>query len=179
MWYQQQHVLWVVFILTYHGLVKSKDIWPKLRSLCSCLNISYNYVCVMSRKCLMWCSRSLENILNFSTYFLLDQGILLSCQNSYTNPFTTSMSFISECGNLPMKAHIYVWLESNYSLLERYLQTVLILKPTILDVGLRSRRAIVIFFTIDCVNTRRAALRSFEWDLFPVVLNASTKILTI
>ena len=60
MWYQQQHVLQVLFILTYHGLHFLEDILPNLSSLSSRINISYNYVCVMSRKCLMWGSRSLE-----------------------------------------------------------------------------------------------------------------------
>ena len=73
----------------YHGFHFSKDLWPKLSSLCSCLNLSYNFVCVMSRKCLMWGSQSLEPILNFSTSFWLDEGLLLSCQNSCTSPFTT------------------------------------------------------------------------------------------
>ena len=94
-----------MFILTYHGFHFSKDLWPKLSSLCSCLNLSYISICVMSRKLLMWCSWSLEAFLHFSTSFWLDEGILLSCQNSYTGTFTTSMSFISERGNLPTKDH--------------------------------------------------------------------------
>ena len=63
--------------LTYHGLHFSNDLWPKLSSLCSFLNLSYNFVCVMSRKFLMWGSRSLKPILNFSTSFWFDEGLLL------------------------------------------------------------------------------------------------------
>ena len=171
MWYWQ-HVLRVVFILTYHGLHFSKDRWPKLSSLCSCLNLSYNYDCVMSRKCFMWGSWSLETLLNFSTSIWLDEGLLLSHQNSYTNPFTASMEFISKSGNLPMKHKTSVWQESSCSLLEQYLWSALISNATSLDVGLRRQRALVLLFTIDCDNTRRVALRSFEHDLFSIVLNA-------
>ena len=166
-----------LFILTYHGFHFLKDLWPKLSSLCSCLNLWYNYVCVMSRKCLMWGSRSLEPLLNFSTSFWLD-GILLSHQNSYTSPFTTSMSFISECGNLPMKDQKSISPESICSLLEQYLHSVLISNPTSLDVGSRSRRALVLLFMINCDNTWWAALRSLEQYLFPIVLNTSTKLLS-
>ena len=135
--------------LTYHGLHFSKDIWPKLSSLCSCLNLSYNSVCVMSRKCLMWGSRSLEPLLNFSTCFWLDEGLLLSCENPCTSPFTASMIFISERGNLPMKDETSISPESSCSLLEQYLQGALISNPTSSDVGLRRRRALVLLFTID------------------------------
>ena len=152
MWYRQ-HVLRVVFILTYHGFHFSKDLWPKLSLLCSCLNLSYNSVCVMSRKCLMWASWSLEPLLNFSTSFWLDEGLLLSRQNSCTNPFTASMSFISEHSNLPMKDQRSVSPESSFSLLEPYLQSALISNPTSLDVCLRRRRALVLLFTIDYDNT--------------------------
>ena len=104
MWYWKEHVLRSVFILTYHGLHFSKDLWPKLNSLCSCLNISYNYVCVMSRKCLMWGSWSLEPLLNFSTSFWLEEDLVLLCQKFCNNPFTTS------------ELHIRAWKPSNEGL---------------------------------------------------------------
>ena len=173
MWYRQQHVLQVLFILTYHGLHFSKYLWPKLSSLCSCLNLSYNYVCVMWIKCLMLGSRSLETLLNFSTSFWLDEGLLLSCQNSYTGPLTSSMRFISQCGNLSTKDQTSVSPESSCSLLEQYLRAILICKYTSLDVGLRSWRVLVLLFMINCGNTQRA-LWSSEWYFFPIVLHAST-----
>ena len=141
MWYRQKHVLRVLFILTYHGFNFSKDLWPKLSSLCSCLNLSYNSICVMSLKFLIWGSRSLEPLLNFSTSFWLDEGILFSCQKFYTSPFSTSVRFILKHGNLSLKDQTYVWPQSSCSLLEQYLQSVFILKPTSLDVVLRSQRA--------------------------------------
>ena len=166
-----------MFILTYHGFHLLKDIWPKISSLCPCLNLSYNSICAMSRNFLMWGSQSLEPLLKFSTSFCLDEGLVLSCQNACTCPFTTSMSFISKRGNLPMKDQTSVWPESIFSLLEQYLWSSLISNPKGLDVGLRIRRALVILFMIDYDNTWWAALRSFEHDFFPIVLNASTKIL--
>ena len=54
-------------------------------------------------------SRSLEPFLNFTTSFWLEEGLLLSCQYSCTSPLIASINFISERGNLPVKAHIFVW----------------------------------------------------------------------
>ena len=88
-------------------------------------------------KNLMGVSRSLEPLLNFSTCFWLDEGILLSRKNSCNDPFTASMSLISERDNLPTKDQTSVSPESSCSLLEQYLQSALISNPTSLDVGLR------------------------------------------
>ena len=132
----------------------------------------------MSRKFFMWVSWSLESLLKFSTSFWLDEGLVLSHQNSCTSPFTTSMRFIPKCVKLPMKSQTCVWHESSCSLLEQYLRSDLISKPTSLNVGLRIQRAFVLLFTIDYDNRWWVALRSFEHDLFPIVLNASTKLLT-
>ena len=127
----------------------------------------------------MWVSQSLEPILNFSAFFWLEEGLVLSCQKYCTGPFTTSMNFISEHGNLPMKSHTHVWPESSCYLLTQYLQSVLTSKLTSLDVGLGRQKALVLLFTIDRDNTGRATLGSFERDLFPIVLNPCTKLLTI
>jgi hypothetical protein len=96
MWYLQQHVLQIVFIQTYQGLHLWKYLWPKLSALCTVLNLSYNFVCVMSRKCLMWGSRSLDPLLNFSTSFWLEEGLVFSCQKVCTSPLTAPINFMSE-----------------------------------------------------------------------------------
>ena len=127
----------------------------------------------------MWGYWSLDSLLNFSTSFLLEEGLLMSTKKYCTSPFTTWMSFISEHDNLPMNTQKSIWPESSCSLLEQYLHTVLISKCTSLDVGLISWRSLFLLFTIDYDNTQWASLRSFEWNWFPGVLNASTKLLTI
>ena len=86
MWYIQQHVLQIVFIRTYQGFYLWKDLWPKLSALCIILNLSYNCVYVMSRRCLIWSSESLDPLLNFSTYFWLEEDLVFSCQKSWTTP---------------------------------------------------------------------------------------------
>ena len=136
-----------------------KNLWPKLSSGWALLNLSYNYVCVMSRKCFICGSRSLEPFLNFTTSFWLEEGLLLSCQNSCTSPLTTSINFISEQGNLPAKAHIFVWQPvSRLSHLMEYFQRVFTLHLMILDVSLSKRRRLVILLTIDSDKTCQATL---------------------
>ena len=93
-----------VFILTYQGLHFSKDLCPKFNCLCSFLNFSYSSICVISRRCLTCGSRSFEPILSFSTSFWFEEGLVLSCQKLCTSPVTASTSFMSRCGNRPIKA---------------------------------------------------------------------------
>ena len=138
MWYWQQQVLHVVFNLTYQGLHFSKDLWLKLSSVWGILNLSYNYVCVMSRKYFIRASWLLGPFLNFTTSFWLEEGLLLLCQYSYTSPLTASINFISERGNLPVKAHISVWQPvSRLSNLMEYFRRVFTLHLMSCDFYLR------------------------------------------
>ena len=173
-------MLRVVFTLTYQGLHFSKDLWPKLSSVCALLDLSYNYVCVMSRKCFICGSRSLEPFLNFTTSFWLEEGLLFLCQYSCTSPLTASINFISGRGNLPVKAHISVWQPvSRLSYLMEYFRRVFTLHLIILDVSLSKRCCLVILLTIDSDKTRRATLRSLEHVFEPIFWKASTRFLTI
>lgn len=156
-------MLHVVFTLTYQGFHFSKDLWPKLSSVCALLNLSYNFVCVMSRKWFICGSRYLEPFLNFTTSFWLEEGLLLSCQYSCTSPLTTSINFISKQDNLPVKGHISVWQPvSRLSHLMEYFRRIFTLHLMILDVSLSKRHRLVILLTIDSNKTHRVALRSLE-----------------
>lgn len=49
-------------------------------ALWSVMNLSYNYIYVISRKCLMWGMWFLETILNFSASLSLKECLALLCQ---------------------------------------------------------------------------------------------------
>lgn len=137
------------------------------------------YLC-MSRKCFICGSWFLEPFLNFTTSFLLEEGILLLCQNSYTSSLIASINFISERGSLPMKAQISIWQPvSRLSRLIEYFRRVFTLHLMRLDFSLSKLCRLVILLTIDSKKTRRAALRSLEQVFWPIFWKASTRFLTI
>ena len=53
----------------------------------------------------MWGSWSLEPLQHFNTSIVLEQGLVLSCQNACISPFTASTNFIYLHGILPLNAH--------------------------------------------------------------------------
>ena len=168
MWYIQ-HVLWIVFIKTYQGLHLWKDLWPKLSALSTILNLSYNSIHVMLRIFLIWGSWSLDPLLNFSTYFWLEEGLVFSCHKSYTSLLTALINFMSEWGSLPVKAHKYVGPPvSRLSRLLEYFLRVLILHFMRWEVCWRKWCFLVVSLTIDCDKTRQDTLQSLEHVFLPI-----------
>ena len=104
---------------------------------------------------------------------------MLSWQKLCTNPFTASIKFMLEHGNLPMKDQQTIYPVSICSLLKEYMGIVYTFKLIILDVGLKKWRALVFVFMISCENTRWATLWCFKQVFLPILRKESSKILTI
>jgi hypothetical protein len=180
MWYLWQHVLQIVFIRTYQGLHLWKYLWTKLSALCIVLNLSYNFVYVISRRCLIWGSWSLYPLLNFSTSFWLEEGLVFSCQKSCTSPLTDPINFMSKQGSLLVEAHKYVFPPvSRISHLWEYFLMFLTFHFMRCEVCCRKWCYLMILLIIDCVKTCRATLRSLEEDLLTFFWKTSTRFLTI
>jgi hypothetical protein len=57
----------------------------------------------MSKECLVWGSWSLDTLLNFNTYFWLEEGLVFSFQKACASPLTSPINFMSEQGSLSVK----------------------------------------------------------------------------
>src|SRR5713226_1478688 len=112
---------------------------------------------------------------------MLEEGLVLSCQNVYTRPLTASTNFMSLRGNLPLNAHNVSICPSTsrLSLLTEYFLSVFGCKGTICDVHLSKRCCLVDLHTIDSANTLRATLQCCERVFLPIDVIAVARDLTM
>ena len=117
----------------------------------------------------------------FNTFFMLEEGLVLSCESVCTRPFTTSTNFMSLRGSLPLNAHNVSICPSTsrLSLLTEYFLSVFGCKGTICYVHLSKQRCLVDLHTIYSSNTWRATLQSCERVFLPIDVNAATRDLTM
>ena len=123
----------------------------------------------------------MEPLQCFNTSFVLEQGLVLLCQNVCTSPFTTSTNFMSLRKNLPLNSHKVSIFPSTPSLyvLTEYFLSVFGCKHTNCDVHLIKLRCLVDLLTIDLAKTRQARLQSYEQVFLPIDVNASTRDFTM
>jgi hypothetical protein len=134
----------------------------------------------MSRKCLIRGSWSLNPLLYFSTYFWFEQGLVFSCEKSYTSTLISPINFLSERRILPVKTHKSVGapLSRIYHLWEYFL-SVFILHFMIWEVCCRKQFFLVILLKDDFDKTLWDALQSLERYFLPILCKSSTRFITI
>ena len=113
---------------------------------------------------------------------MLEEGLVLLCQNACTSPFTASTNFMYLHRNLPLNAHNFSIRPSMSRLsllIEYFFFFVFGFKLTIVYVHLIKRCCLVLLLTIDLAKTWHVILQSFEQYFLPIDVNALTRDLTM